>query len=82
MSSKLIKQPGSLIEFPNDHVIIDLKVYQSGKVQLQAPNVQPADVCKFLNNISIDVTYAALKSDKSPTIDTSQMQGDQNVGQA
>lgn len=60
MSSKLIRQTSPLIEVPGDQVVIDLKVWKSGKVQLQAPLMPPQDVCKFLSNISIDVMFAAL----------------------
>ena len=78
MSSKLIKQPGHLIELRNDKVIIDLKIDASGKVQLQAPEVTPMDLCKLLNGIMVDVTYAALKPVETPKIDTSQVRGAQN----
>ena len=78
MSVKLIKQSGNLIEFPNDEVLIDLKVYKSGKIQLSAPNMPPQDVCKFLNNISIDVMFAALTQNQSPKIDISQGREENN----
>lgn len=67
MSSKLIKQPGNLIEFPNDAVILDLKVYISGKIQLQAPVMAPQDVSKYLQNIAIDVMFAALSKSQEST---------------
>lgn len=60
MSSKLIKQEGHRIIDPNDQVIVDLKIYKSGTVQLQAPFVHPKDLTKLLNNIIVDLTYAAL----------------------
>lgn len=76
--SKLIKQPGHLLELPNDRVLIDIKVFESGKIQLQAPLVDPAYVCKMLGNIIVDVTYAALKPVEVPRIDTSQGREEQN----
>jgi hypothetical protein len=73
MSSKLVKQPGHIIELPNDKCVVNLKIFASGTVQLQAPEVSPTDLCKLLNNVIVDVTYAALsKSSDTTKIDTSQ----------
>ena len=72
MSSKLIKQAGHMIELPNDKCIIDLKIYTSGKIQLQAPEVSPQDLCKLLHGIMIDVTFAALAPKVEPKIEIPQ----------
>lgn len=61
MSSKLVKQPGHLLELPNDKCIVDLKVFTSGKVQLAAPEVAPQDLCKMLHGLIVDITYNALQ---------------------
>lgn len=70
MSSKLIKQTGHRIELPNDRVLVDLKIYASGKIQLQAPEVSPADLCKLLYGIGVDVMFASLTKQEEKKIET------------
>ena len=60
MSSRLIKN-GSQIDVVGDEVILSVRMYKSGKVQLQAPEIHPRDVCKMLGNLIQDITYAALQ---------------------
>jgi hypothetical protein len=60
MSSRLIKN-GSPIDVVGDEVVLYLRIYKSGKVQLQAPEIHPRDVCKMLGNLMQDITYAALQ---------------------
>jgi hypothetical protein len=75
MSSKLVKHQPGLIVDPNDQVIVDLKIWKSGTVQLQAPHVHPKDLTKLLNNIITDLTYAALTpQQETPKIDNSLVQ--------
>jgi hypothetical protein len=63
MSSKLIKQPGHLIDLPNDEVIISLKIWKSGKRQLEAPLVHPTELIKLLHGTIVDVMFVALTPD-------------------
>lgn len=60
MSNRLIKN-GSSIDVVGDEIIITLRIYKSGKIQLQAPEIHPRDVCKMLGNLIQDITYAALQ---------------------
>ena len=59
MSNRLVKD--SSLVLTDDVVIVELKVYQSGKIQLAAPGVHPKDVCKILHNLMLDVQYASLQ---------------------
>lgn len=61
MSSKLIKQGPTRIIDPSDECIVDLKIYRSGTVQLQAPGVHVKDLCKMLTNLSTDCMFEAFQ---------------------
>jgi hypothetical protein len=61
MSSRLIKN-GSQIDIVGDEIVLYVRIYKSGKIQLQAPEIHPRDVCKMLGNLIQDVTYAALQT--------------------
>ena len=61
MSSKLIKEHYSTIIDPTDECIVDLKIFRSGKVQLQAPTVHVKDLCKMLTNLSTDCMFESFQ---------------------
>jgi hypothetical protein len=55
MSNKLVKNGMGLV-LPNDDVpMLELVITRSG-VQLKSP-LPPSEVCKLLNNISIDLMF-------------------------
>lgn len=60
MSSRLIKN-GSDLTLTDDVIIVKLNIFESGKVQLTAPNVHPKDICKILHNLMLDIQYASLQ---------------------
>lgn len=72
MSSKLIKS-GSPIEIPGDSVMVDLKVFASGKIQLQAPQVHVKDLIKILDGLKTDLIFEAFQPKENKLVDTSQV---------
>lgn len=67
MSSRLIKN-GSDLTLTDDKIIIKLNVFESGKIQLTAPNLHPKDVCKILHNLMLDVQYASLQPAETSSV--------------
>jgi hypothetical protein len=51
---------------PNDEVYVELVVSRSG-VKLKSP-LPPAEVCKLLQNVAIDVMFQALAKAEVPRI--------------
>ena len=65
---KLVKNGNGVI-VPDDSVpILELVIRQSG-VQLKSP-LPPNDVCKLLQNVALDVMFAALKKEETSKIET------------
>ena len=65
---KLVKN-GNGVLVPDDSVpLLELVVRQSG-VQLKSP-LPPNEVCKLLQNISVEVMFAAFKQAEASKIET------------
>lgn len=73
MSNRLIKN-GSQIEIPGDEVIVSLKIFQSNKMQLEAPTIHPRDLCKMLSGLIYDLQYASLQSIEVPKVEVPKIQ--------
>jgi len=59
MSNRLIKNGMGLVESVEDEVYVELVISKSG-VKLRSP-LPPAEVCKLLNNISIDLMFKSFQ---------------------
>lgn len=69
MSGRFIKEV-SKIEIPNDNVVLELKMMQSGKLYLQAPSLHPSIVCKMLFNVVVDLMFGVFQQvqEESPLV--------------
>lgn len=61
MNNRIIKDLPT-IEIPNDIVVLELKMMQSGKLYLQAPSLHPSVACKMLLNVVIELLFATFQS--------------------
>ena len=61
--SKIIKLADS-IEIPNDFVVMELKMMQSGKIMLNAPTLPPNVVCKALFNVISDLLFSNFQNNE------------------
>lgn len=68
MSNRLVKNGSGLVVAGADDVMLNLVVTRGG-VQLKSP-LPPADVCKLLNNIAIDVMFANFQQKEVSKIET------------
>lgn len=62
MSMRVIRGGnGGDIEIPGDEVIMEMKVYKSGKMMLNAPTLHPRECCKVLYNASVDLIFGCFQ---------------------
>jgi hypothetical protein len=66
MSNRLVKNGMGLVASVEDEVYIELVVSRSG-VKLKSP-LPPAEVCKLLNNISVDIMFNSFQPAEVPKI--------------
>jgi len=57
MSGDRILKSVSGIQTFGEEVILTLKIYKSGKLNLDAPQVHPRDTCKILLNLATDLMF-------------------------
>ncbi len=69
MNNRLIKDIPK-IEIPNDEIILELKMLQSGKLYLQAPTLHPSVVCKMLLNVVVDLMFGTFQSQEQSSLIT------------
>lgn len=62
--SKIIKLSDN-IEIPNDFVVMELKMTQSGKIMLNAPTLPPNVVCKALFNVISDLMFSQFQGSEA-----------------
>ena len=60
MSSKLIKN-GSNLVLVDDKVIGIVRILESGKAQVEAPEMHPSTLIKCLQSVIVDITYASFQ---------------------
>jgi len=65
---KLVKNGNGVIVPGDDTVLLELVIRQSG-VQLKSP-LHPNDVCKLLQNLSVDLMFSHFQAREVPKIET------------
>ena len=66
MSSRLIKNGMGLVQPVEDEVYVELVIAKSG-VRLKSP-LPPAELCKLLHNLSIDIMFNSFQPAEVPKI--------------
>jgi hypothetical protein len=59
MSNRLVKE-FPRIQNPNEQQVLELKCFNTGRVQLNSP-LPPDAVCKLLVNLAIDLIFQSLE---------------------
>jgi hypothetical protein len=60
MSSKLIKDRSDIV-LTDDKVMGIIRILESGKIQVECPNLHPAIIIKHLQNVIVDIQYASFQ---------------------
>jgi len=68
MSNRLVKNGSGLVVPGADDVMLELVITRGG-VKLKSP-LPPADVCKLLHNLTIDLMFTHFQPAEVPKIET------------
>ena len=75
MSSKLIKK-NSALHLPGDEIVMaTITVMQSGKINIQAPNVHPLMLMKILNGLALNVVDQMIVDEQNKQLNESSLVG-------